>query len=133
MPALLRLLLAPLLVAGLAGCDTLLKDEEPFEILVVSDLRDPWSGAIVVETADGEQVFRKPVTITTNSIRTAYHIGALEGEHMFAAESGGRRWETTRLVHEGDSLTYVIRSATEVCFDFRQDTGSAQVCDPEGA
>ena len=119
-------------VPALAGC-TLLKDEEPFEILLVSQMDDASSGAIVVTDGDGDEVFRKPASLTRKSIHTAYHIPALDGTHTVAWESGGQTWSDTRPFREGDSVTIVLRSPTEVCFEFRQATGNSSVCDAGGA
>ena len=126
-PALAALLVA----AGLAGC-TLLKDEEPFELLIVSDMAEDRSGSIVVTGEDGDSVFRKALTVNDDSIRTAYHLPALEGTHTLAWESVGRTWSDTREFHEGDSVTIVLRSPTEVCFEYRQTTGNSRVCDTTG-
>ena len=123
---------ALLLASTLAGC-TLLKDEEPFEILIVSEMEEARSGSIVVTDEDGDTVFRKALTLTDNSIRTAYHIPALEGQHTVGWDSGGQSWSDTRQFHEGDSVTIILRSPTEVCFEFRQTVGNSGICDTTGA
>lgn len=124
-------LLLTLLAPSLAGC-TLLTDEEPFEILLVSEMEETRTGSIVVTDDGGGEVFRKSLSVSDDTIRTAFHIGALEGRHTVAWESEGRSWSDTREFREGDSVTIVLRSATEVCFDFRQTTGNGRVCDTDG-
>ena len=117
------------LVPMLSGC-TLLKEEEPFQVTVRSELTDPWTGTVRVLDEDGAQVFSRQVTVSRTSIRTPYSIQELDGTHTFAVESGGWRWQDTTSMVPGESgWTVVVRAPGDVCFEYvRGGAAGGSVC-----
>lgn len=125
-PALL--VVAVPLAALLSGC-TLLSDEEPFRVAVHSQMREPWTGTVVVSEADGDERFRKTYTITQNSIRTQDYLNELVGEFVFVVESPDWRWEDTQAMGAGkSSWTVTVVQPDRVCYRYSVDGATSEAC-----
>lgn len=119
-----------LLAVATSGC-TLIHDNDPFRISVLNHLATNWDGTVIVLEDDGDERFRRHLSVSARSMSLTLDLPPLVGEFTFIVESGGSRWQSQATTAEGSySWTVTIGESGAVCFDFLLGGTSRTECPP---